>query len=86
VVVLRLGAIDGTVTRMSDTTANRAEFGTAGTAGTGYPQIRHLHISDAFTRDTFAAPTGPAGPRVHDHGVDPVGQGLPVVHDGLRFV
>jgi hypothetical protein len=58
---LRLGAIDGTVTRMSDTSANRAEFGTAGTAGTGYPQIRHLHISDAFTRDTFAAPTGPAG-------------------------
>jgi hypothetical protein len=58
---LRIGAIDGTVTRMSDTTANRAEFGTAGTAGSGYPQIRHLHISDAFTRDTFAAPTGPAG-------------------------
>jgi len=58
---LRIGAIDGTVTRMSDTTANRAEFGTAGTAGTGYPQIRHLHISDAFTRDTFAALTGPAG-------------------------
>jgi hypothetical protein len=58
---LRIGAIDGTVTRMSDTTANRAEFGTAGTAGTGYPQIRHLHLSDAFTRDTFAAVTGPAG-------------------------
>jgi hypothetical protein len=58
---LRIGAIDGTVTRMSDTLANRAEFGTAGTAGTGYPQIRHLHLSDAFTRDTFAAPTGPAG-------------------------
>lgn len=58
---LRIGAIDGTVTRMSDTAANRAEFGTAGTAGTGYPQIRHLHLSDAFTRDTFAAPTGPAG-------------------------
>jgi len=58
---LRIGAIDGTVTRMSDTSANRAEFGTAGTAGTGYPQIRHLHVSDAFTRDTFAAPTGPAG-------------------------
>jgi hypothetical protein len=58
---LRIGAIDGTVTRMSDTTANRAEFGTAGTAGTGYPQIRHLHLSDAFTRNTFAAPTGSAG-------------------------
>jgi hypothetical protein len=58
---LRIGAIDGSVTRMSDTKANRAGFGTAGSAGTGYPQIRHLHLSDAFTRDTFAAPTGPAG-------------------------
>ena len=58
---LRVGAIDGSVTRMSDTPANRAEFGTAGTTGTGYPQIRHLHISDAFTRDTLAAPVGPAG-------------------------
>jgi len=58
---LRVGAIDGTVTRMPDTPANREAFGTAGTAGTGYPQIRHLHISDAFTRDTLAAPTGPAG-------------------------
>lgn len=58
---LRLGAIDGSVTRMSDTEANRVAFGTAGPAGTGYPQIRHLHISDAFTRDTLAAPVGPAG-------------------------
>jgi hypothetical protein len=58
---LRIGAIDGTVTRMSDTTANRAQFGTAGAAGSGYPQIRHLHVSDALARDTFAAPTGPAG-------------------------
>jgi hypothetical protein len=58
---LRVGAIDGTVTRMSDTKANRAGFGTAGKAGTGYPQIRHLHISDAFSRDTLAAPVGPAG-------------------------
>lgn len=58
---LRVGSIDGTVTRMSDTGANRAEFATAGGAGTGYPQIRHLHLSDAFTRGVFAAPTGPAG-------------------------
>lgn len=58
---LRVGAIDGTVTRMPDTAANRAEFGTAGTAGTGYPQVRHLHVSDAFTRDGLAAPIGPAG-------------------------
>jgi hypothetical protein len=58
---LRLGAIDGTVTRMPDTKANRAEFGTAGAAGTGYPQIRHLHASDAFTRASLAVVTGPAG-------------------------
>jgi len=58
---LRVGAIDGTVTRMPDTAANRAAFGTAGAADTGYPQIRHLHASDAFTRATLAVVTGPAG-------------------------
>jgi hypothetical protein len=58
---LRVGAIDGSVTRIPDTTANRAEFGTAGAAETGYPQIRHLHASDAVTRATLAVVTGPAG-------------------------
>jgi hypothetical protein len=58
---LRLGAIDGTVTRMPDTAANRAAFGSAGPADTGYPQIRHLHVSDAFTRATLAVVAGPAG-------------------------
>jgi hypothetical protein len=58
---LRLGSIDGTVTRMPDTRANREEYGTAGAAETGYPQIRHLHASDAFTRATLAVVTGPAG-------------------------
>jgi len=58
---LRLGAIDGTVTRMPDTAANRAAFGTAGQAETGYPQIRHLHVSDALTRATLAVVAGPAG-------------------------
>ena len=58
---LRLGAIDGTVTRMPDTKANRAVFGTAGQAETGYPQIRHLHASDALTRATLGVVWGPAG-------------------------
>src|SRR4249919_712140 len=58
---LRLGAIDGTVTRMPDTAANRAAFGTAGQAETGYPQIRHLHVSDALTRATLGVVCGPAG-------------------------
>lgn len=58
---LRLGAIDGTVTRMPDTKANRAAFGSAGQADTGYPQVRHLHVSDALTRATLAVVCGPAG-------------------------
>jgi hypothetical protein len=58
---LRVGAIDGTVTKIPDTTPNRDEFGTAGTAGSGFPQIRHLHVSDAHTRATLAVVTGPAG-------------------------
>lgn len=60
---LRVGAIDGTVTRMPDTKANRKAFGSTGTSddSAGYPQIRHLHASDAFTRATLAAVTGPAG-------------------------
>jgi hypothetical protein len=46
---------------MPDTAANRAAFGTAGQAEAGYPQIRHLHVSDAFTRATLAVVAGPAG-------------------------
>src|SRR5512132_2140537 len=46
---------------MPDTAANRAAFGTAGQAEAGYPQIRHLHVSDAFTRATLAVVCGPAG-------------------------
>ena len=60
---LRVGAIDGTVTRMPDSTANRNAFGSTGTGddSAGYPQIRHLHVCDAFTRATLAVVTGPAG-------------------------
>jgi Transposase DDE domain len=60
---LRLGSIDGSVTRMPDTAANRAVFGSTGTAddSAAYPQLRHLHLSDALTRATLATVTGPAG-------------------------
>jgi hypothetical protein len=58
---LRVGAIDGTVTRMPDTVANRRRYGTAGRSGSGYPQIRSLHANDAFTRASRAVVTGPAG-------------------------
>jgi hypothetical protein len=58
---LRVAAIDGTVTRMPDTKANRRRYGTAGPTGSGYPQIRSLHANDAFTRAAQAVVTGPAG-------------------------
>jgi Transposase DDE domain len=60
---LRLGAIDGTLTRMPDTKPNRAAFGSTGTAddSAAYPQLRHLHLSDALTRATLGVVTGPAG-------------------------
>jgi hypothetical protein len=60
---LRLGSIDGSVTRMADTPANRAEFGSAGTADDSapYPQLRDLPVTDASTRGMLAVVTGPSG-------------------------
>ena len=60
---LRLGAVDGSVTRMPDTEANRAEFGSAGTADDSapYPQLRDLPVTDASTRAMLAVVTGPSG-------------------------
>lgn len=60
---LRLGAIDGSVTRMPDTAANRAAYGSTGTGDDSapYPQLRDLLVSDAATRGTLAVVTGPAG-------------------------
>ncbi len=60
---LHLGSIDGSVTRMPDTPANRAEFGSAGTSDDSapYPQLRDLLVTDAFTRGTLGIVTGPSG-------------------------
>ena len=60
---LRLGSIDGSVTRMADTPANRGEFGSAGTADDSapYPQLRDLPVTDASTRGMLAVVTGPSG-------------------------
>jgi hypothetical protein len=58
---LLVGAIDGTTTRMSDTPANRRTYGTVGGVDAGpFPQIRHLHVTDAATRSVFAAVGGPS--------------------------
>jgi hypothetical protein len=60
---LLLGSIDGSVTRMPDTEANRAEFGSAGTSDDSapYPQLRDLPVTDASTRAMLAVVTGPSG-------------------------
>ena len=60
---LRLGSIDGSVTRVPDTPANRKAFGSAGTADDSgpYPPVRDLMAGDASTRATLAVVSGPSG-------------------------
>jgi len=60
---LRLGSIDGSVTRVPDSPANREAFGSTGTADDSapYPQVRDLLASDASTRGTLAVASGPSG-------------------------
>jgi hypothetical protein len=60
---LEIGSIDGSLIRVPDTPANRAAFGSAGTAddSSPFPQLRELRISAASTRATLGVVTGPAG-------------------------
>ena len=60
---LEVGSIDGSLIRVPDTPANRAAFGSAGTAddSSPYPQLRELRISAASTRATLGVATGPSG-------------------------
>jgi hypothetical protein len=60
---LRLGSVDGSVTRMPDTPRNRTEYGSAGTSDDSapYPQLRDLPVTDASTRAMLAVVTGPSG-------------------------
>jgi hypothetical protein len=60
---LDVGSIDGSLTRVPDTPANRDAFGSAGTAdgSSPYPQLRELRCSVASTRATVGVVTGPAG-------------------------
>jgi hypothetical protein len=60
---LDIGAIDGSLIRVPDSTANREAFGSAGTAdgSAPYPQLRELRLAFASTRATAGVVTGPAG-------------------------
>jgi hypothetical protein len=56
-------SIDGSLTRVPDTPANRQALGSAGTAddSSPYPQLRELRCSDASTRAALAVTSGPSG-------------------------
>jgi hypothetical protein len=60
---LEVGSIDGSLIRVPDSPANRAAFGSAGTAddSSPYPQLRELRICAASTRATLGVTTGPSG-------------------------
>ncbi len=60
---LRLGSIDGSVTRAPDTPASRAASGSTGTADDSAPcpQVRDLLATDASTRAALAVVSGPSG-------------------------
>jgi hypothetical protein len=60
---LEVGSIDGSLIRVPDSPANRAAFGSAGTAddSSPFPQLRELRISAVSTRATFGVTTGPSG-------------------------
>ena len=60
---LDVGSIDGSLTRVPDTPANRDAFGSAGTAdgSAPFPQLRELRCPVASTRATVGVVTGPSG-------------------------
>jgi len=60
---LKTGSLDGTLIRVPDTPANRAAFGSVGTAddSSPFPQVRALPLTDASTRALLGMPHGPAG-------------------------
>jgi len=60
---LRAGSLDGTLLRVPDTPANRAFFGSVGTADdtSPFPQARALPLTCCSCRALFAMPHGPAG-------------------------
>ena len=60
---LTAGSLDGTLIRVPDTPANRAAFGSVGTADDSapFPQVRALPLTDASTRALLGMPHGPAG-------------------------
>ncbi|MGH3123114.1 MAG: hypothetical protein ACRDND_19130 [Streptosporangiaceae bacterium] len=60
---LAVHSADGSLLRVPDTPANRAAFGSVGTAddSAAWPCVRLFPLSNVFTRSLLAMPHGPAG-------------------------
>jgi hypothetical protein len=60
---LKTGSLDGTLIRVPDTPANRAAFGSVGTAddSSPFPQVRALPLTDVSTRGLLGMPHGRHG-------------------------
>jgi hypothetical protein len=60
---LVVNSFDGSLLRVPDTPANRAAFGSVGTAdgSAAWPCVRLFPLNDCFTRSLLAMPWGPAG-------------------------
>ncbi|MGH3123666.1 MAG: hypothetical protein ACRDND_21975 [Streptosporangiaceae bacterium] len=56
-------SMDGSLTRVPDTPANRAAYGSVGTAddSAAWPSVRLFPLNNCFTRSLLAMPWGPAG-------------------------
>jgi hypothetical protein len=60
---LAVHSADGSLLRVPDTAANRAAFGSVGTAddSAAWPSVRLFPLTSVFTRSLLAMPWGPAG-------------------------
>ncbi len=60
---LKVHSADGSLLRVPDTPANRAAFGSVGTAddSAAWPCVRLFPLASVFTRSLLAIPWGPAG-------------------------
>jgi hypothetical protein len=60
---LTVNSFDGSLLRVPDTPANRAAFGSVGTAddSAAWPSVRLFPLSNCLTRSLLAMPWGPAG-------------------------
>ena len=75
---LAVHSADGSLLRVPDTPANRAAFGSVGTAddSAAWPAVRLFPLNNVSTRSLLAMPGAPAGHGQGRRGAGPAGRGL----------